>query len=339
MIIINQVLIFFFLALILIRIFNTYSSQIANKLRLIDVPDLKRKKHKNNTPLIGGLMIFIYVLIIFLFDKFILINQEILPLNYFILLIPFFFLGLVDDIFNLNSFLKLSIIYLYSFLIIFFSFEELMLRKIYFDTFEKIYEIEFLTGSLITALCISLLINAFNMSDGINSLANGIAIIWLLISCILFPNSQFNQFKILLILMLTLQFFQIYKEKFFLGDSGSIFISSIISILTIHDYNTHLNYMQVSVEKIVLVFLIPGIDMMRLFVTRLLNKKNPFEGDRNHLHHLLLNNFNINKTLVIYFFLIIFTVLLSYIIKIYIIFTILTLFYFIFLFKLIKKNK
>lgn len=337
MIIIYQTLIFFFLAILLILIFNSYSVEIAEKMKLVDKPDLQRKIHKNNTPILGGLMIFVYVIIIFLIDRYILINQEIFSLNYLLLLIPFFFLGLLDDILNLKSYLKLSIIYIYSLLIIFFVFEELILRKIYFETFERIFEIELLTGSLITALCISLLINAFNMSDGINSLANGIAIIWFSISFIFFPFSEFNQFKILLIIILFLQFFQIFKEKFFLGDSGSIFISSIISILTIYDYNMQTNNMQISVEKIVLVFFIPGIDMMRLFVTRLLNKKNPFEGDRNHLHHLLLYEFGIKKTLIVYYLLITFPIFLCNMIDIYILYIILLFFYFIIFFKL-QKN-
>ena len=41
--------------------------------------------------------------------------------------------------------------------------------------------------------------------------------------------------------------------------------------------------------------------MFRLFLTRLL-KKDPFGRDLNHLHHILLKNFNLNKTLLIYFF-------------------------------------
>ena len=38
--------------------------------------------------------------------------------------------------------------------------------------------------------------------------------------------------------------------------------------------------------------MVPGIDMLRLFMTRIYNKKNPFKGDLNHLHHLLKNKFN-----------------------------------------------
>ena len=35
--------------------------------------------------------------------------------------------------------------------------------------------------------------------------------------------------------------------------------------------------------------LLPGLDMLRLFVIRILNNKNPFLPDNNHIHHLLLS--------------------------------------------------
>ena len=38
--------------------------------------------------------------------------------------------------------------------------------------------------------------------------------------------------------------------------------------------------------------MVPGIDMFRLFILRLYNKKIPFSPDREHVHHLLLNKFS-----------------------------------------------
>ena len=59
-----------------------------------------------------------------------------------------------------------------------------------------------------------------------------------------------------------------------------------------------------SCEEIFLILMIPGIDMFRLFCVRIYQKKNPFKGDLNHLHHLLIRKFNLLKSLMIYFFLI-----------------------------------
>ena len=40
------------------------------------------------------------------------------------------------------------------------------------------------------------------------------------------------------------------------------------------------------------MLLYPGIDLIRLFFFRLIRKKNPFKGDRKHIHHILQAKFN-----------------------------------------------
>jgi hypothetical protein len=49
--------------------------------------------------------------------------------------------------------------------------------------------------------------------------------------------------------------------------------------------------------------MLPGIDMLRLFYIRLKNKKNPFYGDRNHFHHLLIEKFEKKYVIIIYYLL------------------------------------
>ena len=43
-------------------------------------------------------------------------------------------------------------------------------------------------------------------------------------------------------------------------------------------------------EEIFLVMLIPGLDMFRLFIKRLFEKRHPFSPDLNHIHHILLRD-------------------------------------------------
>jgi UDP-GlcNAc:undecaprenyl-phosphate GlcNAc-1-phosphate transferase len=52
--------------------------------------------------------------------------------------------------------------------------------------------------------------------------------------------------------------------------------------------------------------IIPGLDMLRLYIQRIYNKKNPFKADLNHLHHILLKKFNYNIAIT-YLSLILFT--------------------------------
>ena len=57
--------------------------------------------------------------------------------------------------------------------------------------------------------------------------------------------------------------------------------------------------------------ILPGIELMRLFITRIIKKKNPFSADRNHLHHYLLKKFNLLNTTIITQSMIIFPFILS----------------------------
>jgi UDP-GlcNAc:undecaprenyl-phosphate/decaprenyl-phosphate GlcNAc-1-phosphate transferase len=76
-----------------------------------------------------------------------------------------------------------------------------------------------------------------------------------------------------------------YKNFMFMGNSGTLMLSVIFSILFIHFYNNSIvfNYC----EEIFLIMLIPGIDMLRVFIIRIIKNKNPFTADREHIHHLL----------------------------------------------------
>ena len=50
--------------------------------------------------------------------------------------------------------------------------------------------------------------------------------------------------------------------------------------------------------------LIPGLDLIRLSIERIKNKRHPFFADNRHLHHLLLKKFNENNTFAVLFSLI-----------------------------------
>jgi UDP-GlcNAc:undecaprenyl-phosphate GlcNAc-1-phosphate transferase len=78
------------------------------------------------------------------------------------------------------------------------------------------------------------------------------------------------------------------NNKSFMGDNGTYLIAFVFSYFFIKSYNESLF---LYADEIVLIMLIPGLDLLRLFIIRILKKKNPFSSDRNHLHHILLNHF------------------------------------------------
>ena len=62
----------------------------------------------------------------------------------------------------------------------------------------------------------------------------------------------------------------------------AIYISDIL----IKDYNLNQN---LYCDEIFLIMMLPGLDMLRVYIGRLLKKKDPFLSDKSHLHHILLN--------------------------------------------------
>ena len=272
------------LSFFIIFFINKFRIKISNKFQLIDRPDKSRKLHSKNVPLLGGVMIF---------STFVLINLYLLFFENFdkVSILIFststccFVLGLIDDYKNIAY--KYKFVFLIIFIYLFVSLDpNLQLNKIYFSTLEK-SEIYLNNFSIpFTVLCLLLLINAINLIDGINGLCISVSIIFISWLMLTFQNTQ--SFYILLspslfyILLLNL------KNNIFLGDAGSLFLGSLIGLNLISNYNLQISKVHFPVEDIFIALMLPGLDMLRVFASRIFNKKNPFSADRSHLHHLLL---------------------------------------------------
>ena len=305
-----------FYLLILIPILFLISKKISILLNLYDYPDNNRKIHSKPTLIVGG--IFFQNIILFYFLFFLIFNQlsffskfEIFEKEYIILLSTIslsFLVGLYDDKKNLNPFLKLLLMFLIFSISLFLQSDIYQVKRlnsffdfnIYFDTFSIFF----------TSFCFVVLLNATNMSDGINSLTSNIFIIWISLISLFLPNDSFY-FFINIVLIFSLILFSIlnYKNKCFLGDSGCFVLVCYLSFITVYTYNNHLIYSSevfLNLESIFLLFLIPGIDMFRLFLKRIYDGKNPLKADKNHFHHKLLYKFGNFKALIIYDSLILF---------------------------------
>ena len=159
---------------------------------------------------------------------------------------------------------------------------ELIIDRFYIETFNTVFYLEIFAIPF-TILCIFFMLNALNMSDGINgSLITYTIPVFIIIFSL---TSNFLYLMILLSLIVLLYFN--LSNKLFLGNNGSSLISAIISLIII--YETKNNVYILSAEQILLIFSIPTFDLLRLFYTRIINKKNPFLGDLNHFHHIVLN--------------------------------------------------
>ena len=88
-------------------------------------------------------------------------------------------------------------------------------------------------------------------------------------------------------------------KKLFVGDAGSLFIgfwiaTYLITYITSAPTSRLVDIYLINVENIPVIAIsmisIPVLDTLRVMLVRLLNKKSPFDADRNHLHHILLDS-------------------------------------------------
>lgn len=303
-------MLFFFSILTFLNliIFFTFSS-VAKKINIYDFPDKKRKLHSKPVPSIGGLFILNALMLGFVY-----MNLDINPLfpgfknllSFFFAGLSIFILGIFDDKFSIRPITKLNILFFIILILILIN-DNLIIRELNFSFLNKKIYLENLS-ILFTVLCILLFLNAFNMFDGINLIA-GLYSFLLFLYLYLVSGNKFYLF-----FLISLPFFLIknFKNNSFLGDSGSLLLAFILSISFIRSYQiSDIAYC----EEIFLMMSIPGLDMLRLFVSRIVSGKNPFQADRNHLHHLLINKFSYSTSILILLILLFAPVFISYLTK------------------------
>jgi UDP-GlcNAc:undecaprenyl-phosphate GlcNAc-1-phosphate transferase len=311
---------------ILLNLFIFYFfDSLKKKINIYDYPDQKKKLHKRATPLMGG-VIFLFNLILFLMLN----NLSLTTLELSILLCSasFLLIGISDDKFNLSpyfKFLSLAII-----LLIFFIFNEKMIITS-FNIYN--YEIRFSEniGISFSILCILLFVNALNLFDGINLQSSLYGLFCL--TFLIFRGLFFEIISIIIIPLLLIIHLN-SKNKTFMGDSGTLFLGSIISLIVIANY-TKTNFL--TTDEIFLLMFLPGMDMLRLFIERIVHGKNPLIGDREHLHHYFVRLYSYRFSISSIFAISILPLLINFFIRSEFVIIFFTIFYFVLLVFLKKK--
>ena len=280
--------------------------KIIDKFNIYDAQD-ERKNHKGKIGFLGGLVIFtsFYLSYGICFPSS--LTRPYFSHNLIMSLFAIFILGFADDFLNYNSTKKFlaqfcisSIFIIKSGLII--NFHELL---------PFIPASTLLNGSF-TIVSISLVINSINLIDGADGVATSIGIIAGLIFSIIFLNNKDFYFATLAISLTgSLVGFLYYNKpnaKIYMGDSGSTFIGMLLSIFILHFINngstliTNNNHLSLKISFGIIS--VPLLDMFRVMLIRIFKGKNPFSGDRNHIHHKL-QEIGLSKTYVIFFIVII----------------------------------
>ena len=273
---------------------------VAKQKHLMDEPDV-RSMHADRTPTLGGIGIFLSLIVLMtLVGAF--LNAKVLLLVMGGLTI-LFFLGLKDDLTVLSASKKFGGQILAAGLLIVFT----DTRIIGFSNIMEVDVLPYWVSIGFTLFVYVLIINAFNLIDGVDGLAGTIAFCVSGIFVYLFVNANDLSLATIaialcgsLIAFLRLNFSK--ENKIFMGDTGSMIVGFLLAFFTISFINiaqtdVDSSYYRASPALAFALLFYPMIDTLRIFFIRIvIHKTNPFKADKNHIHHRFIQSGFTHKT-------------------------------------------
>jgi UDP-N-acetylmuramyl pentapeptide phosphotransferase/UDP-N-acetylglucosamine-1-phosphate transferase len=265
--------------------------QIADQKKLFDVPD-ERKVHTHPVASLGGVGIFGGFLLASLLSIQGHLNPEFQ--YFFAAALVIFFLGLKDDLVVLSASKKFVGQMVAASILI-------HLGGIRLDSMHGLFGFDQLPEGFALALSyltIIVVINSFNLIDGVDGLAGSLGMLTMLIFGSYFFIIGYQSYALLAFALagslLAFLIFNHHPAKIFMGDSGSLLIGLVNSILVIKFINTASEpSVAIPIESAVAIgfsiLIVPLLDTLRVFAIRIFNGRSPFTPDRNHVHHLLLS--------------------------------------------------
>lgn len=264
--------------------------RVATIKNLFDFPD-ERKTHKSSIPTLGGLAIFAGVVFSYTFWS---AGFSIESTQYIVAsIIVMFFIGIKDDIVALSAGKKFAGQLISAAIIVLFA--DIRLTSL-FGVF-GIFELNYISSICLSIFTILVIINSINLIDGVDGLAAGLGAIASFTFGLWFYNyEQIGLCILSFSLFSSLLAFLIYNfspATIFMGDTGSLIIGIIISVLAINF--VELSYasppfafnFRSSPAMAIAILMVPLFDMVRIFIQRILHGRSPFSADRNHMHHVL----------------------------------------------------
>lgn len=288
--------------------------KVAKLKHLVDEPSEERKLHTRSIPTIGGIIIFaafLFSSLLWYPDHVARAQEELGQFNYLMAcLILLFFVGVKDDIIGMSPMKKLLAHLMVGFILV-------VMGEIRIESFQGLLgmdiELPEYGSILISIFAYIVIVNAINLVDGIDGLAAGVGLIaaaafgvwfafigdvhWALVAFSLAGS------------LLGFLVFNFNPARIFMGDSGSLCIGAILSVLAIKLIGSPVDalpadYQNVSKPILAMTILAyPLLDTLRVFSIRLGKGKSPLSADRNHLHHKMLDRHKSHKRTVIVIYL------------------------------------
>ena len=292
----------FFLTTILILLLRPLA-QVAG---LVDIPN-ERKIHNGAIPLVGGIAIFLAVVVGHAILKWTVVDVQGVG-NYTSFYVAgglLVVVGIIDDYRELSPWFRLASEAAAAFIIIFGA--DVVIREL-----GTLFPGTGIVGLGIvaipfTVLAVVALINAVNMSDGLDGLAGTLCLVpvlGLIVATTFLGDGK--DLVILWCLAASISAFLLFnvtvpgkrRALIFLGDSGTMFLGLILSWCLIR--LSQGENAAISPAAALWFMTVPIYDMVCMTSRRILRKRPPFSADKEHLHHVfLLAGFTVTETVLI----------------------------------------
>lgn len=262
---------------------------LINRYKLYDMPN-SRKEHRMPVPTMGGIAIVAGMITALLF--WFPFTNELGQVCFFFSIAALFGLGIMDDLKDLSAKYKFVVQIALASLIALSG-----IRITSFDGLLGITDLPLSAQYTFTILAIVGITNAFNLIDGIDGLAGGLAFMSLVtVGLFLTISGDANTALVAFALagaVFAFLYFNFNPAKIFMGDTGSLILGFVIAVLCVRLMQVNIsavNPVIVHAPMFVLgIVLIPVFDTLRVFALRIWKGGSPFDADKTHIHHLLTN--------------------------------------------------
>lgn len=272
--------------------------KISRRKNLMDEPGA-RSSHLRKIPNLGGISIFYSLAVcasIFAFELFEMYKFL------FASLVILLYIGVMDDIVVMRAYKKLFAQIVVTSLMVIGS--DVRIRS-FFGLF-GIYELNYFFSVAMSIFTFIVLINAFNLIDGIDGLAGGYSILCSAMFGISYYRlGEYNYPLVVLsgviigsvIGFLYFNLSNYRNNKIFMGDTGSMILGFLLAFTAICFIDIFIDkklpeipryYLQSAPAIAMAILILPIIDTLNVFMIRICNGKSPLVADKNHIHHSLL---------------------------------------------------
>lgn len=285
--IIKKIILMVSVSFAVVVIITPFIKKIAYQINAIDMPG-GRHIHKKPTPKLGGLAIFLGFLLGYMIYGTHSATMNAVLIGSFIIVMT----GVIDDICELDPKTKFAGQLISACVIVFYG--DMLIRDV--SAFGLYINFSWLSYPL-TIFFILGCINCINLIDGLDGLSGGISsIYYLTVGIIATMQGKLGLDFVLTFVMLgsTLGFlvYNFHPASIFAGDSGSMFMGFIISVIALLGFK---NVTMTSLIIPLIILAIPILDTVFAILRRMIKHENIAKGDRGHIHHQLIDR-NISQT-------------------------------------------